>query len=112
MSDGETVLSWPDEYRPEASVFHAVNELKIDRTFVSGMEGRPQQAAIVRAIVGLARNLGMDVIAEGVETDAQADTLLRLRCPTAQGFLFSRPIPAAEAERLIVDGLPPRPAGR
>jgi diguanylate cyclase (GGDEF)-like protein/PAS domain S-box-containing protein len=89
-----------------------VDTLKVDRSFVSGMEGRPQQAAIVRAIVGLARNLGMDVIAEGVETDAQADTLLRLRCPTAQGFLFSRPIPAAEAERLIVDGLPPRPAGR
>jgi diguanylate cyclase (GGDEF)-like protein/PAS domain S-box-containing protein len=87
-----------------------VDTLKVDRSFVSAMEGKPQQTAIVRAIVGLARNLGMDVIAEGVETDAQADTLLTLRCSTGQGFLFSRPLPAAEAERLITDGLPKRAA--
>jgi diguanylate cyclase (GGDEF)-like protein/PAS domain S-box-containing protein len=85
-----------------------VETLKVDRAFVSGMDGKPRQTAIVRAIVTLARNLGMDVIAEGVETDAQADTLLRLRCATGQGFLFSRPLPAAEAERLIAEGLPPR----
>jgi diguanylate cyclase (GGDEF)-like protein/PAS domain S-box-containing protein len=84
-----------------------VDTLKVDRSFVSRMDGHPQQTAIVRAIVALARNLGMDVIAEGVETNAQADTLLTLRCSTAQGFLFSRPLPPAEAERLIVDGLPP-----
>jgi diguanylate cyclase (GGDEF)-like protein/PAS domain S-box-containing protein len=85
-----------------------VDTLKVDRSFVSRMDGHPQQTAIVRAIVALARNLGMDVIAEGVETNAQADTLLTLRCSTAQGFLFSRPLPPAEAERLITDGLPPR----
>jgi EAL domain-containing protein (putative c-di-GMP-specific phosphodiesterase class I) len=84
-----------------------VDTLKVDRSFVSRMNGQPQQTAIVRAIVALARNLGMDVIAEGVETNAQADTLLTLRCSTAQGFLFSRPLPSDEAERLIVDGLPP-----
>jgi len=84
-----------------------VDTLKVDRSFVSRMDGQPQQTAIVRAIVALARNLGMDVIAEGVETNQQADTLLTLRCSTAQGFLFSRPLPADEAERLIVDGLPP-----
>ena len=83
-----------------------VDTLKVDRSFVSRMDGTPQQTAIVRAIVSLARNLGMDVIAEGVETDAQADVLRALRCASAQGFLFSRPLPAAEAERVIVDGIP------
>ena len=86
-----------------------VDTLKVDRSFVSRMDGQPQQTAIVRAIVALARNLGMDVIAEGVETNQQADTLLTLRCSTAQGFLFSRPLPPDQAERLIVDGLPPAP---
>jgi diguanylate cyclase (GGDEF)-like protein/PAS domain S-box-containing protein len=89
-----------------------VDTLKVDRAFVSGMEGKPQQTAIVKAIVSLARNLGMDVIAEGVETDEQADTLLTLRCSTGQGFLFSRPLPAEEAERLIAEGLPPASSGR
>jgi diguanylate cyclase (GGDEF)-like protein/PAS domain S-box-containing protein len=86
-----------------------VDTLKVDRSFVSAMDGTPQQTALVRAIVALARNLGMNVIAEGIETDEQADTLLTLRCQTGQGFLFSRPLPAAEAERLIVEGLPPGP---
>jgi diguanylate cyclase (GGDEF)-like protein/PAS domain S-box-containing protein len=83
-----------------------VDTLKVDRSFVSRMDGTPQNTAIVRAIVALAHNLGMDVIAEGVETDAQADALRTLHCSTAQGFLFSRPLPAAEAERVIVDGIP------
>jgi diguanylate cyclase (GGDEF)-like protein/PAS domain S-box-containing protein len=86
-----------------------VDTLKVDRSFVSAMDGTPQQTALVRAIVALARNLGMNVIAEGIETDEQADTLLTLRCQTGQGFLFSRPLPAAEAERLIVEGLPQGP---
>jgi len=83
-----------------------VDTLKVDRSFVSRMDAGPQQTAVVRAIVTLARNLGMDVIAEGVETDAQADMLLTLRCSTAQGFLFSHPLPPGEAERLIANGLP------
>ncbi len=83
-----------------------VETIKVDRSFVSRMDGGPRQTSIVRAIVSLARNLGLDVIAKGVETDMQAETLLTLRCGTAQGFLFSRPLPPAEAEQLIVHGLP------
>jgi diguanylate cyclase (GGDEF)-like protein/PAS domain S-box-containing protein len=82
-----------------------VHTLKVDRSFVSRMEDAPNQAEIVRAIVSLAQNLGMEVTAEGVETDAQADALQLLRCTSAQGFLFSRPVPAEEAERLIARGL-------
>ncbi|HEY4185961.1 MAG TPA: EAL domain-containing protein [Polyangia bacterium] len=84
-----------------------VDTLKVDRSFVSQMENAPHQAEIVKAIVSLAQNLGMGVTAEGVETNAQADALEDLHCTSAQGFLFSRPLPAAEAERLIIDGLPP-----
>ena len=84
-----------------------VHTLKVDKSFVSRMEGAPNQAEIVRAIVSLAQNLGMEVTAEGVETRAQADALQDLHCNSAQGFLFSRPVPAAEAERLIAEGLDP-----
>jgi diguanylate cyclase (GGDEF)-like protein/PAS domain S-box-containing protein len=83
-----------------------VQTLKVDRSFVSSMHGGAQQSEIVRAIVGLAHNLGMDVIAEGVETPQQLEALSALHCGRAQGYFFSRPVPADEAERLIVDGAP------
>lgn len=83
-----------------------IDTLKVDRSFVSRMEHAPNQAEIVRAIVSLAQNLGMGVTAEGVETPAQASTLRQLHCTNAQGFLFSRPLPAEDAERLIVGGIP------
>jgi EAL domain-containing protein (putative c-di-GMP-specific phosphodiesterase class I) len=70
------------------------------------MHAGAQQAEIVRAIVGLAHNLGMDVTAEGVETPQQVESLRALNCQRAQGYFFSRPVPAEEAERLIVDGPP------
>ena len=66
------------------------------------MDRAPQQAAIVKAIVSLAHNLGMEVVAEGVETRAQADALRALGCQRGQGFLFSKPLPAQEAERLLI----------
>jgi EAL domain-containing protein (putative c-di-GMP-specific phosphodiesterase class I) len=78
-----------------------VQALKIDRSFVSRMDGTPQRSAIVKAIVSLARNLGMDVIAEGVETRAQAEALRALRCRRGQGFLFWAPLAAPDAERLL-----------
>ena len=67
-----------------------IHTLKIDRAFVSSTEGENWE--IVRTIISLARNLGMDVIAEGVETESQKDYLLSLGCDKAQGFLFSRPL--------------------
>jgi diguanylate cyclase (GGDEF)-like protein/PAS domain S-box-containing protein len=83
-----------------------VDALKVDRSFVHRMDRAPQQAAIVKAIVSLAHNLAMEVIAEGVETHAQADALRALDCRRGQGFLYSHPLPAADAERLLVDGVP------
>lgn len=82
-----------------------VDTLKVDRSFISRMDGPSQQVEIVKAIVSLAQNLGMGVTAEGVETAAQANALRDLHCTSAQGFLFSRPLPAEDAERLIVDGV-------
>lgn len=81
-----------------------VQALKVDRSFVNRMDGAPQQFAIVKAIVSLAHNLGMDVVAEGIETLAQVEALRALRCRRGQGFLFSTPLPAEEVEQLIAGG--------
>lgn len=70
-----------------------VQELKIDRTFVSTLAEDDTDHSIVRAIVDLARSLGLTVVAEGVETEQVRRLLERLGCPLAQGFLFSRPVP-------------------
>jgi len=78
-----------------------IDELKIDRSFVSGMEFDRRNAQLVQAIVGLARNLGVAVVAEGVESRAQLQALRALGCDFAQGFLFSEPIPTDEAEALL-----------
>ncbi len=78
-----------------------VHALKIDRSFIMRMDRAPQQNAIVKAIVSLAGNLGLDVVAEGIETPAQADALRALHCRRGQGFLFSQALPAADAEHLL-----------
>jgi diguanylate cyclase (GGDEF)-like protein/PAS domain S-box-containing protein len=83
-----------------------VQALKVDRSFVNRMNQASQQSAIVKAIVSLAHDLGMEVIAEGVETRAQLDALRALRCRRGQGFLFSKPLPAEQAERLLAKSLP------
>jgi diguanylate cyclase (GGDEF)-like protein/PAS domain S-box-containing protein len=82
-----------------------IDTLKVDKSFISRMSGGPGQGEIVKAIVALAHNLGMEVTAEGVETVAQEGALRDLECTSAQGYLFSRPVPAEEAERLITHGL-------
>ncbi len=79
----------------------AIQALKIDRSFIRHMEDGRGNLEIVESIITLASNLGIEVIAEGVETEAQRVLLARLRCPRAQGFLFSPPVEAAEAERLM-----------
>ncbi|MBP6800847.1 EAL domain-containing protein [Zoogloea sp.] len=73
-----------------------VRTLKIDRSFVHGMEHSHEAATIVRAIASLAGSLGLEVIGEGVENLAQLALLQELGCHQVQGFLFSRPLPAAE----------------
>ncbi|HEV2861981.1 MAG TPA: EAL domain-containing protein [Pyrinomonadaceae bacterium] len=75
--------------------------LKIDRSFVGRMTENNENTEIVRTIVMLARNLGMKVVAEGVETEAQLAHLRALGCDYAQGYLFSRPAP--DATRLLAD---------
>ncbi|HET7746180.1 MAG TPA: EAL domain-containing protein [Vicinamibacteria bacterium] len=90
--------------------------LKIDRSFVSDMASGRQQAEMVRTIVALARNLGMDVIAEGVETEEQVARLRAMDCDFMQGFVVSRPVDPQGAARLLAGGpiaLPePAPRGR
>ncbi|PXW93716.1 diguanylate cyclase (GGDEF)-like protein [Sphaerotilus hippei] len=73
-----------------------ISELKIDRSFVRDLGVTEQSAAVVNAIVALARSLGLRVIAEGVETERQRDVLLRLGCRTMQGFLFAGALSAAD----------------
>jgi diguanylate cyclase (GGDEF)-like protein/PAS domain S-box-containing protein len=82
----------------------AIDGLKIDKSFVD-MVGQPnRKAAIVPSIVSLAHSLGIDVVAEGVETEEQVEALKHLQCREGQGFLFSRPVPGSEAAGLIKAG--------
>ncbi len=78
-----------------------VNFLKIDRSFINGMEENNENYEIVRTILALANNLGFDVIAEGIETENQAETLKLLNCEYGQGYFFSKPVTAENAENLI-----------
>jgi diguanylate cyclase (GGDEF)-like protein/PAS domain S-box-containing protein len=75
-----------------------VESLKVDRSFVSGLGVDEEDTAIVAAVIDLADRLGMRVTAEGVETDLQLDLLRDLDCPTAQGYLFGRPMPIEELQ--------------
>jgi diguanylate cyclase (GGDEF)-like protein len=70
------------------------NELKIDRSFITGIIEDARAEAIVRSIIDLARNLGLTVVAEGIETEAVLDALTALGCQTGQGYFISRPQPA------------------
>ncbi len=75
--------------------------LKIDQAFVSKLESEPKNTAILKAIVVLGQSLGMKVVAEGVETDFQHECLYNLGCDEYQGYLFSKPVPGKEFERLM-----------
>ena len=85
-----------------------ISELKIDRSFVRDLGVTPQSAAVVTAIIALARSLGLRVIAEGVETLRQMEVLHRLGCTSMQGFLFSRPVPPLQLEQWLNDMVQPR----
>jgi diguanylate cyclase (GGDEF)-like protein/PAS domain S-box-containing protein len=73
-----------------------VDALKVDRSFVAGLGADPDDEAIVGSVIDLAHNLGIVAVAEGVETDTQVALLQRMRCDAAQGYRFSRPVPADE----------------
>ena len=90
-----------------------ITSLKIDRSFVSGMTEGPQGLVMVSSIIALAHALKLKVVAEGVETEEQAKILQLLACDEAQGYLFSRPVPAGDIEEMLSTGasLPIRPPG-
>ena len=78
-----------------------LSSLKIDRSFVEGLPHQDESVAIVRAILSLARSLGFNVTAEGVETIEQANILKHMSCDMVQGFLFSRPVTPGEIPGLV-----------
>lgn len=79
----------------------AIEYLKLDRSFVSGLPGNPDDVAIIEALLGIARALGLHTIAEGVEVEAQHQFMLRAGCEEGQGYYYAYPLDAAEIERLL-----------
>jgi len=92
-----------------------VDALKIDRFFVAALGSRTDSSALIRTLVQLGKNLGLEIVAEGIETPSQAQHLQLENCDLGQGFLFSRPVEAACIEDLLrltgqAQGRPPEPA--
>jgi EAL domain-containing protein (putative c-di-GMP-specific phosphodiesterase class I) len=105
LKQGGVRIAFDDFGTGFASLTHLrdfpVDTIKIDRSFVYQLGRRHNTTVIVNAIVGLAHNLSMSIVAEGVETQAQAEFLRAIRCDAAQGYFFARPVPPREAaERL------------
>ena len=80
-----------------------MDTLKVDRSFVSNMSQGVSNQEIVSTIIMLAHKLGMDVVAEGIETDLEKQILQNLNCEYGQGYLFSKPLCKADATKLLAD---------
>src|SRR5690606_27759772 len=78
------------------------SQLKIDRSFVQDVDKEEDARAIVRAVVKLAHALNREVVAEGVETEAQQDILVRMGCDQLQGFHFAKPMPASQLQAWVM----------
>jgi EAL domain-containing protein (putative c-di-GMP-specific phosphodiesterase class I) len=78
--------------------------LKVDRSFIDGLGTEPRDTAITEAIVAMSHALSLRVVGEGAETGLQVAELNRLGCDYAQGFHFSRPVPASAISRMLEDG--------
>ena len=77
------------------------DKIKIDRSFIKTLHERPESAKIVSAIIGLGKSLGVPTIAEGVESERDAEVLRALGCTIAQGFLYAKPVPAADLPEVV-----------
>ena len=86
-----------------------IDEIKIDKSFVTRMETNRNDAVLVRSIIDLGRNLGLQVTAEGVESENIRRSLTKLGCDFAQGFHIGRPTPAEECRRHLQESEPPPP---
>lgn len=80
-----------------------VDELKIDRCFVKEVSNNPQDTVVVDAIINIAKNLKLDIVVEGVETDQQVNYFYEKQCHVFQGYYFSRPLPADEFYQRLID---------
>jgi diguanylate cyclase (GGDEF)-like protein len=78
-----------------------VRALKVDKSFVRGLPQNPEDAAITRAIIAMARSLRMEIVAEGIETQEQSDFLRANGCDKSQGYLYGRPCPAAQIGEML-----------
>jgi EAL domain-containing protein (putative c-di-GMP-specific phosphodiesterase class I) len=78
-----------------------LDQLKIDQSFVRNIAIKPADAIIVQTIISMAHNLGMEIIAEGVETEEQRAFLEQYNCLLYQGYLFSKPLPIEQFESLL-----------
>ena len=109
MSEAGITLALDDFGTGYSSLAHLrelpVDLIKIDKSFVMNMADNEKDAAIVRSTIDLARNLGMSVVAEGVETEKTRLQLVSLGCPFAQGYLFSRPVPPSQIDSMLVPTL-------
>jgi diguanylate cyclase (GGDEF)-like protein/PAS domain S-box-containing protein len=79
-----------------------ISSIKIDRSFLNCTSTSPDKACIIKAIVAMARELKLDIIVEGVESQTQLEYLMGINCNVAQGFMLSHPLPALETERLLL----------
>jgi EAL domain-containing protein (putative c-di-GMP-specific phosphodiesterase class I) len=84
-----------------------ISTLKIDRSFIAPIRQEGDNVEILQTIVMLAQNLGMKVIAEGVETEFQVEQLKKFKCEVAQGFLFSKPMSYEALEEFLGADMPP-----
>ncbi|HEU4740921.1 MAG TPA: EAL domain-containing protein [Meiothermus sp.] len=89
-----------------------INALKIDRSFVAGLPGSRSDTTLVKAVLAIADALGLDVVVEGIETEAQQQTLRKLGCRIGQGYAFARPLPAGEIPGLLSTGARAKPEVR
>jgi len=79
----------------------AMDQLKIDGSFISKINTRPQSLEVVKAIIMMSKSLGVEVVAEGVEKEEQLQSLKQLGCHKAQGYFFARPMPGKAATQYI-----------